>query len=466
VAEEIFKPLGLEKGIFFNPLEDIGKINPLDYAATEHCLWRNRVIQGEVHDENTAFVGGISGQAGLFGEVESVLKLTDFILDIWKGRKTHPNIRNSDLQYFLEVPDKAKESSRVLGFDTPEPEGSSAGSYLSRKSVGHLGFTGTSFWIDPERELVIVLLTNRIHPSRDNDKIRKFVEKVESQYDLIITKRLRAAQYIPKNIKTPVIIDSTDAMSLAYKRKFESAQGVKKALFWEEWKKYENYEKVISKKLKNWVVCSPKDANYLAGKLTKGTNVQVVPNVVDTYYYKSKNPPQKNTLMFSGLLGKHVNQTAIYYYINKIHPLVRKEIPDVKLNVVGPNPPKKLQDKTTKGIHITGKVPDIRSWIAKSSVVIVPVLIGTGTRNKILQAWAHERPIVSTTTGAAGLFYEDGKNILIADSPKLFAQNIFNLVTDTNLAKEIAKAGKETVLKSYSLETMKNNYEKVIKSIQ
>lgn len=174
LAEEIFKPLGLEKGIFFNPLEDIEKINPLDYAATEHCLWRNRVIQGEVHDENTAFAGGVSGQAGLFGEVESVLKLTDFILDMWKGRKSHPNIRNSDLQYFLEVPDKAKENSRVLGFDTPEPEGSSAGSYLSRKSVGHLGFTGTSFWIDPERELVIVLLTNRIHPSRDNNKIREF----------------------------------------------------------------------------------------------------------------------------------------------------------------------------------------------------------------------------------------------------------------------------------------------------
>lgn len=299
-----------------------------------------------------------------------------------------------------------------------------------------------------------------------NDKIRKLVEETGSQHDLIITKRLRAAQYIPKNIKTPVIIDSTDAMSLAYKRKFKSAQGFKKTLFWEEWKKYENYEKATSKKFKNWVVCSPKDARYLAGTLTRGTKVRVVPNVVDTSYYKSRKTPQKNTLMFSGLLGKHVNQAAIYYYLEKIHPLVEKKIPNVKLNIVGPKPPKKLQGKATKRIKITEKVPDIRPWIAKSSVVIVPVLIGTGTRNKILQAWAHERPVISTTTGAAGLSYKNGENILIANNPEQFAQSIFTLLTDTKLARELAKAGRKTVLESYSLKTMKDNYEKVIKATQ
>ncbi|MGM0682545.1 MAG: serine hydrolase domain-containing protein, partial [Thermodesulfobacteriota bacterium] len=173
-AENILAPLGTAKTLFFNPLERISKINPLKYAATEICPWRQRLIQGEVHDENTFYTGGVSGQAGLFGDAAGVLDLAGVILEMWKGRWHHPRIRNQDLQYFLKVPGMVKDSSRALGFDTPAPEGSSAGRLLSPKSVGHLGFTGTSFWIDPERELIIVLLTNRIHPSRENNKIREF----------------------------------------------------------------------------------------------------------------------------------------------------------------------------------------------------------------------------------------------------------------------------------------------------
>lgn len=174
LAEEILRPLGMEENLFFIPPGTVKRIKKENFAATEDCPWRRRVIRGEVHDENTYFSGGVSGQAGLFGDAEAVLNLAEFILEMWKARKTHPNIRNTDLQNFLERQDIVKDSTRALGFDTPSARGSSAGKYLSRKSAGHLGFTGTSFWIDPERELVIVLLSNRIHPTRDNNRIREF----------------------------------------------------------------------------------------------------------------------------------------------------------------------------------------------------------------------------------------------------------------------------------------------------
>lgn len=179
VDKKIMRPFGLENKIFFvktkefsSPATDTNRKE--SFVATENCAWRKKVICGEVHDDNCYIIGGISGHCGLFGDIESVLDLCVLILDLWKKRKEHPNINNKDLQTFLSRQESEIKTTRVLGFDTPAVKESSGGRFLSRSSVGHLGFTGTSFWIDPEKELVIVLLSNRVHPDRDNEKIRKF----------------------------------------------------------------------------------------------------------------------------------------------------------------------------------------------------------------------------------------------------------------------------------------------------
>ena len=173
VKQKVFEPLGLVEGIFFRPLNE-NKKQEKRFAATEDCKWRGKVLKGEVHDDNAFSVGGISGQAGLFGDIQSVLGLTEALLDQWKGRAVHINYNNADLINFLTRPNIVKESSWAIGFDTPSATGSSGGRYLSETSVGHMGFTGVSFWIDPEKEIVMVLLTNRVHPNRDNIKIREF----------------------------------------------------------------------------------------------------------------------------------------------------------------------------------------------------------------------------------------------------------------------------------------------------
>lgn len=169
VHEKVMDPLGLADNLLFRPIKK-GKKN---FAATEKCPWRKKVLSGEVHDDNTYALGGVSGQAGLFGSVDAVLNLTSFLLDMWKGRASHPNFSGSLLKEFF-TRQHVKESTWALGFDTPSQTGSSAGKYISQGSIGHLGFTGTSFWIDPRRELVMVLLTNRVHPSRENMLIQQF----------------------------------------------------------------------------------------------------------------------------------------------------------------------------------------------------------------------------------------------------------------------------------------------------
>jgi len=170
---KILQPLGLGDQLFFNRVGERGE-GEKRYAPAENCPWRDRVLYGEVSDENCWALGGVAGHAGLFGDAQGVLYLVALILDIWKGRASHPNIESADLCEFLKRRTDIEGNTWALGFDTPSPGGSSSGRYLSSTSVGHLGFTGTSFWIDPERELAIVLLANRVHPSRENERIKEF----------------------------------------------------------------------------------------------------------------------------------------------------------------------------------------------------------------------------------------------------------------------------------------------------
>lgn len=179
-------PLGLERDIGFLALDRPLPIERERIAATEDCSWRGRIMQGEVHDEHCWLVGGVAGHAGLFATLNGVTTLCELITDVWKGRIVHPNISSSLLKYILEY--KHQRSTWALGFDRPTPGGSSSGSYFSPTSVGHLGFSGTSFWIDAERDILIVLLTNRVHPTRANENIRQFRPYFHDQIMQVILK--------------------------------------------------------------------------------------------------------------------------------------------------------------------------------------------------------------------------------------------------------------------------------------
>ncbi|MEN8257116.1 MAG: serine hydrolase domain-containing protein [Thermodesulfobacteriota bacterium] len=170
VKKYIYQPLGTADKILYNPLEK----DVTNFAATEECPWRQRVLRGEVDDQNTWVVGGVSGQAGLFGRGRDVLNMVRNLIEIASGAKKHPFIDQGLLKKAMSRQGEIKGSSWGLGFDTPSETGSSAGQFISPRSCGHLGFTGTSFWHDFDRDITVVMLTNRIHPSADNDKIKAF----------------------------------------------------------------------------------------------------------------------------------------------------------------------------------------------------------------------------------------------------------------------------------------------------
>jgi CubicO group peptidase (beta-lactamase class C family) len=172
--DEIFKPLGMNHTMYDPPASLKDSIAPTE---TDN-YFRNRQLQGEVHDETSFLMGGVAGHAGLFSNVNDLAKFLQMVLNkgSYKGKKI---INPETVELFIKQ--QSELSSRALGWDTKSQNGySSAGKFFSPLSYGHTGYTGTSVWTDPTKNLFVVLLTNRVYPTRKNIKIIRVRPKVHN----------------------------------------------------------------------------------------------------------------------------------------------------------------------------------------------------------------------------------------------------------------------------------------------
>ena len=173
--EKIYRPLGMQATGFINL--EVMRQKKFEAATemiapTERCPWRKRVLCGEVHDDNAYAMGGVAGHAGLFAPIDDVDRLVTCLVECHAG--AHTFLPTHILREFWTVDETVPDSTWACGWDTPSPHGSSAGELFPPDSVGHLGFTGTSIWIDLEHKIHVIMLSNRVHPRRKNDKIQAF----------------------------------------------------------------------------------------------------------------------------------------------------------------------------------------------------------------------------------------------------------------------------------------------------
>jgi CubicO group peptidase (beta-lactamase class C family) len=177
--DRLFRPLNLHSTSFIDlQTLRLRKLEPVTeiLAPTERCPWRKRILCGEVHDDNAYAMGGIAGHAGLFSSAHEIHVLVN---QWWSGYEGGPGLFPADLVKRFWARDRAVPGSTwCLGWDTPSPKGSQAGSRFSEHTVGHLGFSGTSLWVDLDRFVHVIFLTNRIHPTRENDRIREVRPRV------------------------------------------------------------------------------------------------------------------------------------------------------------------------------------------------------------------------------------------------------------------------------------------------
>lgn len=204
------------------------------------------------------------------------------------------------------------------------------------------------------------------------------------------------------------------------------------------------------------IVTSERERDALAA-LLPGRRICVVSNGVDIERFSPADPQAEiaGRVVFTGTMDYHPNEQAARYFAEQCWPLVRAARPDASWAIVGANPPasvRRLADDTA-GITVTGSVPDTRTYIAQAQVTIAPLLVGGGTRLKILEALAMGKAMVATSLGAEGLHLTPDEHLLIADQPAAFAEAVVRALDDAALRARLGAAGREAVVGGYSWES-------------
>jgi glycosyltransferase involved in cell wall biosynthesis len=217
------------------------------------------------------------------------------------------------------------------------------------------------------------------------------------------------------------------------------------------------------------MVCSSYDRDLLH-RLEPDLPIFVVPNAVDTDLYHPQLDSTRNhkalTLLFQGGMDWYPNRDAVEFFVQAILPSVRSECPEAKFTVVGRNPPPRFVEKLrSPGVQFTGTVADMRPYLLASTVVVVPLRFASGTRIKILEACAAGKPVVSTSLGAEGLELENGKDIVVADSPDEFARAVIALLRDPVQREAIARHARSVIVERYSHAILRTILDGVISTL-
>jgi polysaccharide biosynthesis protein PslH len=256
---------------------------------------------------------------------------------------------------------------------------------------------------------------------------------------------------LPRLSKCKKILDFHDVGSMAYDRMYRLDVGVKlKLRFFLRWLLARRWEPKYPERFDVCTVVSTVERQVLKSANPR-LNVAVIENGVDTATLQPL--PQSsggNTVVFVGSMLYGPNIDGALYFCNSILPLIRRRAPDVKLVIVGRDPPPQVCALAERGgVTVTGRVPDTVPYYQRSQVSIVPLRGAGGTRLKILESMALGRPVVTTSLGCEGLNVADQENILIADTPARFAERVIQLLTDKDLRDRIAGNARRLVVTQY-----------------
>jgi hypothetical protein len=217
------------------------------------------------------------------------------------------------------------------------------------------------------------------------------------------------------------------------------------------------------------IVTSERERDALV-RLLPEQRVGVVPNGVDIERFAPAESQEEiaGRVVFTGTMDYHPNEQAARFFAEQCWPLIRQARPDATWTIVGANPPAsvwRLADDAA-GVTVTGSVPDTRAYIAQAQVAIAPLLVGGGTRLKILEALAMGKAMVSTSLGAEGLHLTPNEHLLIADEPSALAFAVVRALDDADLRARLGTAGREMVVGHYSWENSGRALQQALESLE
>jgi len=284
--------------------------------------------------------------------------------------------------------------------------------------------------------------------------------------------------------RPPVIWDSVDCISYLFEQAARSSRSVfgrlKTRLDLDRTRQYEGW---LVEQFDRVLVTATTDRRALealyasrlnhrsASSAPRPSGVTVVPNGVDLDYFSpSDEPREPDTLVFTGKMSYHANVTAVLHLVNDIMPQVWSQRRHVRLIIAGKDPPRRVRDLATRYrplIGVTGTVPDIRPYLRRATVAVVPLVYGAGSQVKVLEAMACETPVVASPQAVSALQVRDGEDVLVADGPSDgtqttgFARKVLQLLDDGMLRRKIGSRGREYVEKHHDWRRVAEQLEEI-----
>jgi glycosyltransferase involved in cell wall biosynthesis len=286
----------------------------------------------------------------------------------------------------------------------------------------------------------------------------------KNKYDLVIASQLSMASYHEAFGRINAIFEEIELGGF-YEQAHSSGRLLRRVRNWFTWLKLKSYLASILKSFDVCTVVSEKEKKLFVETFPEHrSKVVVFPNCIDMTEYQTTNHEQREKhLIFSGSFRYIANYQAMLWFLEKVYPLILEHVSDTQLLITGDHDDLPLP--MTKNVELTGHVKDIKSLIASCDVSIVPIWNGGGTRLKILEAMALGTPVVSTSKGAEGLLAVEGKQILIADEPGIFASDVIRLLTDKAFNRQIASNALRLVQEKYGTVQMMPNFLQMIEKV-
>jgi sugar transferase (PEP-CTERM/EpsH1 system associated) len=288
------------------------------------------------------------------------------------------------------------------------------------------------------------------------------------QYDLIHVEHTNIAHWLHElDSEVPKILSSENVKTIIWERYYRHAKWFERQRFYRDFLRFREYESTYLRDYDCVIAVSERDRNTFREFTQDSVPLLVVPNGCDTDYFRPTETVSDHfELVFTGTMQYRPNAEAMIFFCREIFPRIQAIAPRCRLKIVGNKPPPEVKALEKQGnIEVTGFVPDVRPYLAAAAVVVVPLLSGSGTRLKILEAMAMGKTVVATTVGAEGIDYINGRDIVIADEPESFAENVMALLADGSKREMLGKSARALVEQKYSWQTSAVDLEKAYRFV-
>lgn len=283
---------------------------------------------------------------------------------------------------------------------------------------------------------------SRFKSARVQKKLEAFL--TGEKFDVAVCDFLDAAVNFPSSAIATVLFQHNVESEIWRRHAETETNPVKRKIYGMEFRKMLGYEKSTVQSFPRVIAVSAHDKQLMSA-WTDASRIIVIPTGVDLRQYRSEvsDRPVAPLIMFVGAMDWEPNVDAVEFFCREIWPAVQAKVPNAKFRIVGRNPVRRVQQFASASIEVTGRVPTVIDHLREAAVVIVPLRIGGGTRLKIYEAMAAAKAVVSTSVGAEGLDVHHGKDIILADDAKAFAEAVVMFLKEDEVRRRYEKAAAE-----------------------